>query len=209
MSLQDAERILEKAVIGRTAFQRFSKNVLADLCAANNLTHELNSSKRTLLKADYENALFDFRERQGRRSKVSQTRLAPVKTPHMQHEQTFNNMPDDDMMVSEDVDTFKRQEQVGSRTRTYMPAISVATVTVRVYNKAKDWMHINEKACALDSNGDLNLSLVSQTIGTNAMCRIVDPTNYHLFYQYEPGILRADDLEDLLDDGFLRVVFIH
>ena len=36
--------------------------------------------------------------------------------------------------------------------------------------------------------------------------QIIDPKNYRPLYQYVPGILEADDIDILLDNGALRVV---
>jgi hypothetical protein len=38
---------------------------------------------------------------------------------------------------------------------------------------------------------------------------VIDPSNFHLFYQYEKGVLQADDISGLLKDGCLLVTGKH
>ncbi|KAH7916833.1 hypothetical protein BV22DRAFT_1052879, partial [Leucogyrophana mollusca] len=178
MSLQDAARTLEKGVIGRTAFQRFSKDVLAKLCATFDLTPQRNSLRGTALKADYEKALFDFRERCGRQIKPPVKRPAPAGLSPMPQDRMSDDIPDDAGRVEEGVNNSPMEiDQVlsiqveGGGDHVQANTEAIPTITFRVYNKAKDWMHIAEKVCALEANGDLNLGSIGQALGTDRICR--------------------------------------
>jgi hypothetical protein len=41
----------------------------------------------------------------------------------------------------------------------------------------------------------------------NLGTQVIDPQNGRVFYQYQKGLLQANDREDLMEDGYLRVVF--
>ncbi|KAH7904700.1 hypothetical protein BJ138DRAFT_1119165 [Hygrophoropsis aurantiaca] len=183
MSLEEAERTLNKSNICRTAFQKFPKATLVNLCEANGIQPECNGRKYqgSSLKRDYEKALYEFRKRTGRHlGKPPNEReiiVAPLSLPG----------------------------PIVVHPQPTCPPTS--KVTFRVYNKPGDWVHTGENSCPLEENGDLDLTSISRIMQTDDVCRIIDPTNHRMFYQYEPGILRADDLEDLMDNGFLQVTF--
>ena len=40
------------------------------------------------------------------------------------------------------------------------------------------------------------------------LAQVLEPRRRHPFFEYTPGLLHRDDLEDLMDDNFLRVVTV-
>ncbi|KAF8984829.1 hypothetical protein BDQ17DRAFT_1197253, partial [Cyathus striatus] len=76
---------------------------------------------------------------------------------------------------------------------------------VRVYRSAKDWRHVHEVVCAVDDKGTLHLSTIQKQLETSATILPIDSKRYHPYYQYNPGRLTTDELEDLMDsEGYLR-----
>jgi hypothetical protein len=47
---------------------------------------------------------------------------------------------------------------------------------------------------------------IFQRADIQLMFQVIDPQNYQPFFRYNDNIIHADDLEDLMEDGFLRVV---
>ncbi|KZP26227.1 hypothetical protein FIBSPDRAFT_949697 [Athelia psychrophila] len=82
------------------------------------------------------------------------------------------------------------------------------SVMVRIYQAPKDWKHVLEDEVILESNGDLCLDKVPRPDDCRGECRVIDPRNYAPFFAYQPGHILAGDLSDLLDEGYLRVVYL-
>jgi hypothetical protein len=66
-------------------------------------------------------------------------------------------------------------------------------VRLRVYEKARDWQHIEESRFALQSE---------YRIAADAL-QIIDPKNFRPVHEYTPNVLETEDLEDMKECGYV------
>ncbi|KLO03864.1 hypothetical protein SCHPADRAFT_948238 [Schizopora paradoxa] len=88
-------------------------------------------------------------------------------------------------------------------------------VSVRLYEKPKDWRHTQESLCLLESNGDLDLASLNNIfrLPLNVSCRVIHPkTRRPIFESKERGsrILEKVLVDEALDDSqHIRVVLMQ
>ena len=95
---------------------------------------------------------------------------------------------------------------------------------VWLYKQAKDWHYVCEVACECNSDGNVDLYKLKEELGVDGnlqvcaenymednsltLAQVLESRRRHPFFEYTPGLLHKDDLEDLTDDNFLQVVTV-
>ncbi|KAJ3575943.1 hypothetical protein NP233_g766 [Leucocoprinus birnbaumii] len=107
---------------------------------------------------------------------------APVHNP-------ANNIQDSDAIMT-DVNQSKPHNQ--------------GLLKIRLFERAKDWTAIADVEQAIERCGGLDLGLLERRLQRRIW--IISPLTYRPFYEYTPGYLSRDDIEQLLHDDYIRVV---
>jgi len=100
-------------------------------------------------------------------------------------------------------------------------------VRIRVYSNARDWGHIEEVNFPPASDGSISLATLESGLNVRGRIRVrgqrhilgrndatslpsfvevINPKNFRPMFEYTPGVLEAHDLQDLLHDGYVRVI---
>ena len=101
---------------------------------------------------------------------------------------------------------------------------SATALRVWLYKQAKDWHYVREVAFECNSDGNVDLYKLKEELGVDGnlqvcaenhtednsltLAQVLEPCRRRPFFEYAPGLLHRDDLEDLMDDNFLRVVTV-
>ncbi|TEB38599.1 hypothetical protein FA13DRAFT_1784917 [Coprinellus micaceus] len=84
---------------------------------------------------------------------------------------------------------------------------TLTTLTIQLFDHPKDWHPIKE-IVYYTTNGDISLG----ELHTQLECEegfevhILDPRRYRPFHNYQPDIVVAADVEDLVDNGYIRTI---
>ncbi|KAH9910947.1 uncharacterized protein B0H18DRAFT_1129299 [Fomitopsis serialis] len=84
-----------------------------------------------------------------------------------------------------------------------------ASFTVKLFACAGDWDVIAALVFQPPAPGDLDIPSLKKLLGVAGCLQVIDPINLKPFHYYRPHIVEHDDLEELLVNGYLRVVETH
>ncbi|OBZ68093.1 hypothetical protein A0H81_12053 [Grifola frondosa] len=220
-TLDDAESILRGHEQGKSKLKKFTVTVLKQLCEKNHTPVGATGKRGNTIKDDYLRALCKLSIGEPNDPLVQHNEL---KRPAMEDEKNkWTEHPaavpwsgvkrkavaDGHSVKSStegDGRPVKRARLVQNKNSEDNQRITkTKSILVRLYMRPKDWKPACECKHDLLPNGDLDLRALAQRFGLPQGCRVIDPKNNHPFHEYIDGRLEAADVEDLINDGYLRV----
>ncbi|RDB29023.1 hypothetical protein Hypma_015650 [Hypsizygus marmoreus] len=210
-TIDDAELVLQRDNIPRTAFSPYRKDVLQALCERYKLVATCSGLRHdTPLKSDYIATLLSYS--QGRQTQAaSATHVSEYNDGVPQQAngeasgfsaraESVDNMAIDG--VSDDREAIIPTAMVDNGVD--IPARK-RILLLKLYKNAKDWWPVQEVECACGPEGHLDLKNVREKMGLDGRIRIINPKTFRPVFEYIPGFLHTHDLQDLLENGFLRL----
>ncbi|RDB14927.1 hypothetical protein Hypma_016147 [Hypsizygus marmoreus] len=78
------------------------------------------------------------------------------------------------------------------------------SILIKLYADAKDWWPVKQVEVPVRVGGHLDLEGVRQELGQDKKILVLNPQSFRPVFEYAPGYLFLLDIQDLLEDGFLR-----
>ncbi|KIJ97142.1 hypothetical protein K443DRAFT_106124 [Laccaria amethystina LaAM-08-1] len=208
LTIADAEKVYQRDTVARTAFNRFPKAILQELCKKREIS-VVNTGLRSHepTKPDYINALLFFLL--GGMTQMVDIVMSSVE-PSMRKEaeREFTNAIDVEMEPEWLLQAEGGALAVSSSLPLDEPEIPLfpfPSVCIRLYKDAQAWHYLCEILFHRDLEGNINLHELRLELAVDGELQVLEPRRHRPFFNYTPGILHADDVDALLADGFLQV----
>ncbi|RDB22622.1 hypothetical protein Hypma_010160 [Hypsizygus marmoreus] len=214
-TIENAELVLERDNIPKTAFFPYRKPVLQALCEKHRLFVPCTGLSRNIpVKGDYITALLEY-------TRSRKTQAAGNEPTNLQYELETTRGNNSDLHAARaqspgrmDVDIENDTETTAdardhdelrplaqSKNQIVVPP-KQRSIIIKLYGDAKDWWPVKQVEYLCGSDGHLDLDGVRQELGQDR--KILVSMSFRPVFEYTPGYILSHDIQDLMDGGFLR-----